>query len=105
MTQARGMVSAMMDVQARLAELKREYQLGEAQLRDITRRETALRETMLRITGAIQVLEELLSTSPEAARPAAAPAAPAGPGPADPAAPGPADENGDRSQRAVLTVP
>lgn len=103
MTQARGTVSAMMDVlQARLAELKREYQLGEAQLRDITRRETALRETMLRITGAIQVLEELVSTSAEAARPAAAPA---GPGPADPAAPGQADENGDRSQRAVLTVP
>jgi hypothetical protein len=81
-------VSAVKDqLQARLAELKREYQLGEGQLGELTRRETALRETLLRIAGAIQVLEELLA------------------GPAGPAVPGAADENGDRGQPDVLTVP
>lgn len=49
---------------ARLDELKRQYQMGEGQLRELGRQEAALRETMLRITGAIQVLEELLGSSP-----------------------------------------
>jgi prefoldin subunit 5 len=66
-------------LQARLDELKRQYQLGEGQLRELSRQEAALRETLLRITGAIQVLEELLS---------------------DPAA-----QNGDRGEPEVLTVP
>ncbi len=48
-------------LQARLDELKSQYQLGEGQLRELGRQEAALRETLLRITGAIQVLEELLS--------------------------------------------
>jgi hypothetical protein len=43
----------------RLAELTREYQLGEAQLRDVVRQDALLRETLLRISGAMQVLEEL----------------------------------------------
>jgi hypothetical protein len=85
-------VSAVKDqLQARLAELKREYQLGEGQLGELTRRETALRETLLRIAGAIQVLEELLAGA------AGEPPGPAGPGAAD--------ENGDRGQPDVLTVP
>jgi hypothetical protein len=46
-------------LQARLAELHREYATGEARLRDLTRQEVVLRETLLRISGAIQVLEEL----------------------------------------------
>jgi hypothetical protein len=46
-------------LQARLAELRREYATGEARLRDLTRQEVVLRETLLRISGAIQVLEEL----------------------------------------------
>ena len=66
-------------LQARLDELKRQYQLGEGQLRELDRQEAALRETLLRITGAIQVLEELLSV--------------------------PADQDGDRGQADVLTVP
>jgi len=44
---------------ARLAELKSEYKNGEAQLRALTEQETLLRETLLRISGAIQVIEEL----------------------------------------------
>ena len=47
-------------IEGRLAELQREYRAGEEQLRDLVVRETALRETLLRISGAIQVLEELL---------------------------------------------
>ncbi|MFI7690048.1 hypothetical protein ACIBQ6_13310 [Nonomuraea sp. NPDC049655] len=43
----------------RLGELTREYQLGEAQLRDVVRQDALLRETLLRISGAMQVLEEL----------------------------------------------
>ncbi|HMH89729.1 MAG TPA: hypothetical protein VK586_01460, partial [Streptosporangiaceae bacterium] len=56
----------IVQVQARLATLRQEYQVGEEQLRDLARRELALRETMLRIAGAIQVLEEVLSAAPEA---------------------------------------
>lgn len=88
------MITVKDQLQARLAELKREYQLGEGQLGELTRREAALRETLLRIAGAIQVLEELLAGA--AGKP---------PGPTVPAGPGPADENGDREQPDVLTVP
>jgi len=66
-------------LQARLDELKRQYQLGEGQLRELDRQEVALRETLLRLTDAIQVLEELLSA--------------------------PADRDGDRGPADVLTVP
>jgi len=46
---------------ARLEELKRDYAAGEARLMDLERQQGALRETMLRISGAIQVIQELLS--------------------------------------------
>jgi hypothetical protein len=54
---------------ARLDELKRQYQMGEGQLRELGRQEAALRETLLRISGAIQVLEELLVPSPAGTSP------------------------------------
>jgi hypothetical protein len=57
-------------LQARLAELKAEYQLGDARLRELMRTENTLRETLLRLSGAIQVLEELLGKSPETTPPA-----------------------------------
>lgn len=48
-------------LQARLEELKREFETGQARLRDLETQEARLRETMLRISGAIQVLEEELA--------------------------------------------
>lgn len=54
----------------RLAQLAREYEAGVQQLVELRRREVALRETLLRISGAIQVLEELTETAPKNGRPA-----------------------------------
>lgn len=53
----------------RLAELRTEYRTGEEQLRRLVQREVVLRETLLRISGAIQVLEELDRPAAEPARP------------------------------------
>jgi ABC-type transporter Mla subunit MlaD len=55
-------------LQARLEVLKRELHTGRARLHELEQQETSLRETLLRISGAIQVLEELLAEeqSPEA---------------------------------------
>jgi hypothetical protein len=47
-------------VTTRLTELREELRLGEAQLRELLQKENALRETLLRISGAVQVLEEVL---------------------------------------------
>ncbi|MGW0950055.1 hypothetical protein ACWD4O_47095 [Streptomyces sp. NPDC002623] len=47
------------DPQARLAELRQEYRTGEERLGQLVRHEAELRETLLRISGAVQVLEEL----------------------------------------------
>jgi hypothetical protein len=47
-------------VTARLDQLRHEYEIGQAQLRELVEREAALRETLVRISGAILVLEELL---------------------------------------------
>ena len=54
-------------LQARLEELKREFETGQARLRELETQEARLRETMLRISGAIQVLEEELSGTQAAA--------------------------------------
>ena len=44
---------------ARLAELREEQRRGEEMLAELQQRQAALRDTLLRIQGAIQVLEEL----------------------------------------------
>jgi predicted nuclease with TOPRIM domain len=50
-------------LQSRLDELKREFETGQARLRDVDAEQLRLRETLLRISGAIQVLEESLAAA------------------------------------------
>ena len=45
--------------QTRLDELRAEYESGAAQLEQLEQRTQDLKKTLLRISGAIQVLEEL----------------------------------------------
>jgi hypothetical protein len=52
-------------LQTRLAELKQEFETGQRKLQDLERQDVYLRERLMRVSGAIQVLEELL-TSPVA---------------------------------------
>ena len=47
-------------MRARLELLRREFETGEARLAELERQRTQLTETMLRISGAMQVLEEML---------------------------------------------
>ena len=49
-------------LQARLAELEQEFEIGEQQLRDIDLQQARLREALLRISGAIQVLREIIES-------------------------------------------
>jgi prefoldin subunit 5 len=46
----------------RLEELKKEFEIGQTRLQELVRQQTSLRETLLRISGAIQVLEEMLAS-------------------------------------------
>jgi hypothetical protein len=48
-------------LQARLKLLRKEFETGHARLRDLELQQAVLRETLFRISGAIQVLEELLA--------------------------------------------
>ncbi len=47
--------------EARLKELRAEFEAGQARLDELEREATRLRETLLRISGAAQVLHELLA--------------------------------------------
>jgi predicted nuclease with TOPRIM domain len=49
------------ELQNRLDILRKEFEAGQGRLRDLEMQEAHLRGTMLRISGAIQVLEELLA--------------------------------------------
>ncbi|WP_043996878.1 hypothetical protein, partial [Microcystis aeruginosa] len=49
----------------RIEQLKAEYESGQKMLADLETQESNLRTTMLRISGAIQVLEELLAKTEE----------------------------------------
>jgi hypothetical protein len=60
----------------RLAELQREYEVGQRRLQELVAQEVAIRETLLRISGAIQVLGEL--TGQSSSSPAAAAGPPSG---------------------------
>lgn len=45
----------------RLNELKTEFESGQKMLTDLEQRQSNLKNTMLRISGAIQVLEEIIA--------------------------------------------
>jgi prefoldin subunit 5 len=46
-------------IEARLAELRTEFETGQRMLAELEEKREKLRESMLRIAGAIQVLEEM----------------------------------------------
>jgi hypothetical protein len=50
-------------LEQRVSELKAEQQKGQQMLAELEGKEAGLRQTLLRISGAIQVLEELLSAA------------------------------------------
>ena len=51
--------SMQQKIDARLAELRREMEAGREQMASLEARTQELRHTMMRISGAIQVLEEI----------------------------------------------
>ncbi len=59
----------MPGIKERLQDLKSEYQAGQEQIRLLDARRQELQNTLLRISGAIQVLEELLAETPEPPEP------------------------------------
>jgi light-regulated signal transduction histidine kinase (bacteriophytochrome) len=60
-------------MESRLETLRSELETGEAEYQQLQARETHLRETLLRISGAVQVLEELLREGQSSERTRAAP--------------------------------
>ncbi len=50
-------------LEKRLADLKAEFETGQKMLQDLDAKQHNLRETLLRISGAIQILEEELTKS------------------------------------------
>lgn len=50
-------------LQNRLEELRKEFETGQSRLKELEAEQAYVRETMLRISGAIQVLEEALRES------------------------------------------
>ena len=61
---------------ARLEELRKDYEAGENRLQMLESEANRLRETLLRISGAIQVLQELLDSSGQGSNGAASESAP-----------------------------
>lgn len=54
-------------IQARIEALRKELELGQQRMHELEQQLTQLRDTMLRISGAIQVLEELQAQDTPAA--------------------------------------
>lgn len=53
------------DVSSRLGELKKEFAQGQAELIELDKRRQELRDGLLRVAGAIQVLEEFTANDAE----------------------------------------
>jgi hypothetical protein len=58
-------------LEERLVALRKEYEAGRQMLADLEARQLELQQTLLRIGGAVQVLEELLGDGDPAAPPTA----------------------------------
>jgi len=52
-------------LEARLKLLRFEFENGQKMLAELETKQATVRDTMLRISGAVQILEELLAESPE----------------------------------------
>jgi hypothetical protein len=48
-------------LEQRLAELKKDFLEGQGRLQELESQQALMRDTLLRISGAIQVIEEMLS--------------------------------------------
>ncbi len=57
-------------IQSRIEVLKNEFETGQAKLRELEMQQARVRETLLRISGAIQVLEEMLAANQPDGHPA-----------------------------------
>jgi len=75
-------------LEQRLRDLKAEYAAGQQMLTDLETRQATLKDTLLRISGAIQVLEEELAKATQASAAAPAPNAATGDSPPPPASEG-----------------
>ncbi len=65
-------------LEARLKDLREQFAAGQSALAELNRKQDELRSTMLRISGAIQVLEELIGPTAAAETPAETPSGHAG---------------------------
>lgn len=54
------------ELRKRLDELKKEFEVGQNRLRELDAEQAHVRETLLRISGAIQVLQELSDSAKDA---------------------------------------
>lgn len=54
-------------LETRLASLKSEFEAGKSMLADLDKKSRELEATLMRISGAIQVLEEMLESDGDAA--------------------------------------
>lgn len=61
-------------LEQRVTQLESEYQAGQTMLADLDAQRADLQQTLLRISGAIQVLKELLDTTPANGTPTPEPA-------------------------------
>lgn len=52
-------------LEARLNQLKQEFEAGQSKLQELETQQASITQTMLRISGAIQVLEEMLAATPD----------------------------------------
>lgn len=55
----------LQQLQERLASLQKEFEIGQSRLKELEKEEAYLREMLLRISGAVQVLNELLQQNSE----------------------------------------